>query len=136
MPYRKTASGKLIQYNKPKSGQLGGTKVTLGRPIGSKVYSGYAETGTSKSSFGTGSSSSGTGYTRSFKDPDLVGSYNQVDEYDGSSYSSGGGGGTGSSTAGRESSAFVGDTAGRSMDEVVYGVKKRRGAARRRGQGE
>ena len=77
----------------------------------------------------------------SFRDPDLVGSRNDIDEYGGSSFSggdgeaAGGGGGSGSSLAGRESVGRVGDTSGRSLDEVVYGVKKRgRKVARPRGE--
>lgn len=76
-----------------------------------------------------------------FRDRDLVGSENTITEFDGSEFSGGfddvegGGGGSGSSLAGRESVGKVGDMEGKSLDEVVYGVKKRsRKVGRARGE--
>ncbi len=78
-----------------------------------------------------------------FHDPNLVGSENTItDMSDGSSFSgggfddvSGGGGGSGSSLAGRESVGQVGQLEGQSLDEVVYGVKKKgRKVSRARGE--
>ena len=77
-----------------------------------------------------------------FRDRDLVGSQNDIEEFDGSAFSgggfdesSGGGGGSGSSLAGRESIGRVGQIEGQSLEEVVYGVKKRgRKVGRARGE--
>lgn len=76
-----------------------------------------------------------------FRDRDLVGSRNEITDFDGSEFSGGfddvegGGGGSGSSLAGREAVGRVGELKGQSLEEVVYGVKKRgRKVGRARGE--
>ena len=69
-------------------------------------------------------------------DPDLVGSAGQIDDFDGTTTSFGAGGGSGSSLSGREAAGLVGDTAGKSVQDVVYGVQAKRKRGGRRARGE
>jgi hypothetical protein len=98
-------------------GMRGGGGGNLGRPEGGGIA--------------TSGANDGGKLGGSFRDKDLVGSQNTIDDFDGSNFSGGfddvegGGGGSGSSLAGRESVGLIGDTKGQSLDEVVYGVKKR-----------
>ena len=76
-----------------------------------------------------------------FRDRNIVGSQNDVEEFDGSSFSgggydeAGGGGGSGSALAGRESVGLARVRQGESVEDVVYGVKKRsRRVSRARGE--
>lgn len=84
---------------------------------------------------------SGGGTLRvSMNDRNLVGSRNQITEFDGEEYGGGesggfeggegGGGGTGSSLAGRESVGNADLNAG-SVQDVVYGVRQRNKRGRR-----
>ena len=72
-----------------------------------------------------------------FRDRDLVGSQNDVEEFDGSTFSgggfdeTGGGGGSGSALAGRESVGLAKVEQGESVEDVVYGVQKRSRKIRR-----
>lgn len=80
-----------------------------------------------------------------YSDTDIVGSGNQIDDFDGTSTRigkgnsvesglGGGGGGTGSGLAGRESVGLVGETSGKSMEDIVYGVKRKNAKARNKGR--
>ncbi len=78
-------------------------------------------------------------------DSDLVGSHNHIDNFGGTTdfFSSanevsGGGGGTGDPFGGGtgEVVSAVGEIGNRSLEEVVYGVKKKSGKTKQRGVGE
>lgn len=68
----------------------------------------------------------------SFRDSNLVGSQNTIEDFDGTEFSGGGnegagGGGSGSALAGRESVGLLSLKKGQSVEEAVYGVQRRRG---------
>lgn len=76
-----------------------------------------------------------------FRDRDIVGSRNDITDFDGTGFSGGGGeaggggGGSGSSLAGRESVGKADIRQGESVEDVVYGVKRRsRKVSRARGE--
>lgn len=89
--------------------------------------------------YATQGTSDGGKLSGGFADQDLVGSGNAIIDYDGTQFSGGGGGDTGSTTAGMESAGLANVQQGQSLDDVVYGVKKRgknQGLRKARGVGE
>ena len=71
-------------------------------------------------------------FQQSFRDGDLVGSDNEVTDFDGSVTTTGAaGGGTGSALFGREVVGRVGDFEGQSVEDIVYGAQKKGRKVRR-----
>ena len=128
------------QVQRPKPKPSGGTPTRErgrgggGGGIGDRFTGGQRDTGRQ-------GPSDGGRLAGAFRDNNLVGSQNDIEEFDGSTFSgggfdeSGGGGGSGSALAGRESVGLAKVQQGESVEDVVYGVRKRgRKVSRARGE--